>query len=388
MGVIVVVGGGFAGVNAALAARRVADDRAEVLMISREPRLTIRPRLYEAKPEELTADLSKTFEKVNIGFCAGEAIGFDAMAKSIFLMDQPALKYDRLVIAAGSVMERPQIAGSHLPFSIDDLNSAILFDDRLRVISTNRCPTVVIVGAGFTGVELALEMRDRLAAHAGETAGENARIVLVDRQPVAGAELGESVRGAIEQALRNAGVEMRLNCKIAEMSSRSISFTEGLSISADAVVLCTGLIASPLTRELPVPKDDRGRLIADEFLRLPALPAIFAAGDAVRAEPDKGRTTLFSCQHSLQSGKFAGENAALDLLGLPLRPYRQERYVTCLDLGRSGAVFTQGWNRDIQLTGQEAKAVKRRINTRLIYPTEGSSKEILAASQIDPQRGP
>ncbi len=78
------------------------------------------------------------------------------------------------------------------------------------------------------------------------------------------------------------------------------------------------------------------------------------------------------------------ENAARDLLGLPLMPYTQLRYVTCLDLGRSGAVITQGWERRVEKTGAEGKAVKRWINTQLIYPPAGGTAEgLLAHSSTD-----
>src|SRR6185437_3576766 len=83
-------------------------------------------------------------------------------------------------------------------------------------------------------------------------------------------------------------------------------------------------------------------------------------------------------------GRVAGENAARDLLGLPLVPYTQLRYVTCLDLGRSGAVITQGWERRIEKTGAEGKAVKRLINTQIIYPpADGTAEALLAASSIN-----
>jgi NADH dehydrogenase len=382
MGSIVVVGGGFAGLNAAVSARRVAGSAAEVLLISREPWLTIRPRLYEANPETLRADLLETLNEVRVEFRAAEAIGFDLTAKTILLADQHSVKFDRLVVTTGSIMARPPVPGSDLAFSIDDYASAVRLDEHLRVVAKRERATIVVIGSGFTGLELALEMRDRLAAHGGQQAGEDATIILVDRQPVAAAELGEGPRIPIESALGEARIEIRLNSNIVELTSESVRFADGSSIKADAVILCTGLVASPLAGQLPAAKDEHGRLIPDQYLRVPELPFIFAGGDAVRAEVADGRFTLFSCQHSLQSGKFAGENAALDLLGHPIRPYKHERYVTCLDLGRSGAVFTEGWDRTLKLTGEEAKAVKRRINTQVIYPTRGTADEILAASKI------
>src|SRR5205814_10735306 len=90
-------------------------------------------------------------------------------------------------------------------------------------------------------------------------------------------------------------------------------------------------------------------------------------------------------------GRFAGENAARDLIGLPTIPYVQPPYVTCLDLGRSGAVFTRGWERRVELSGAEAKPVKRRINREIIYPTIDDTREdLLAISGVEPdlQRRP
>ncbi len=81
-------------------------------------------------------------------------------------------------------------------------------------------------------------------------------------------------------------------------------------------------------------------------LRLPAAREIFAAGDTACAATDgSGNHSLMSCQHALMLGRFAGHNAAADLIGQDLLPYSQERYVTCLDLGPWGAVVTAGWDR-------------------------------------------
>ncbi len=90
-----------------------------------------------------------------------------------------------------------------------------------------------------------------------------------------------------------------------------------------------------------------------------------------------------SCQHALTMGRFAGYNTARDLLGLPLRAYRQPRYVTCLDLGSWGAVFTTGWDRQVEMTRGEAKRLKIKINTQRIYPPTGDRAAILAAAALD-----
>ena len=72
------------------------------------------------------------------------------------------------------------------------------------------------------------------------------------------------------------------------------------------------------------------------------------------------------------------------LLDLPPLPYTQLRYVTCLDLGRSGAIVTQGWERRVDKTGAEGKAMKRLINTQLIYPpADGTTEALLASSSTN-----
>ena len=107
---------------------------------------------------------------------------------------------------------------------------------------------------------------------------------------------------------------------------------------------------------------------------------LFAAGDVAHAEADDGHAILQSCQHAQVTGRFAGYNAAADLAGLPLQAYRQPLYTTCLDLGASGAVLTKGWYRTVEAIGEPAKAIKRRINTQLIYPP-AEPDAILAAAR-------
>jgi NADH dehydrogenase len=147
-------------------------------------------------------------------------------------------------------------------------------------------------------------------------------------------------------------------------------------------VLCTGLRAAPFVETIDAPKDRVGRLVVDAHLRVEGLPELFVAGDAACAMTAPGRPSLMSCQHALTLGKFAGENAARDLLGLPLLTYAQPRYVTCLALGRSGAVFCEGWDRLPLKTGAEAGAIKAEINQRRIYPPTGDRDAISAASRI------
>lgn len=384
-GNILIVGAGFAGFWAAVAARRIAGPRAHVTLVAPAPKLEIRPRLYEATPETLAVDILAFLRKVDVGYARDAAIALDTAAKTVMLASGEILAYDRLVVATGSRMRRPPVPGADEAFSVDTQMDAIAFDRQLAEIAkTVAAPTIAVVGAGFTGIELALELRDRLVAHGADGAAERLRVVLIDRATSVGPELGPGPRPEIEVALAAANVELRLGAAVRALSADHVGFADRSVLAADAVVLATGMAAAPFAAQVPGERDQLGRVVVDAVLRAPAAPEIFVAGDAAVADTGDGHRTLQSCQHAGQLGRVAGENAARDLIGLPLVPYAQLRYVTCLDLGRSGAVITHGWERRVEKTGTEGKAVKRLINTQVIYPpADGTAESLLAASSID-----
>jgi NADH dehydrogenase len=124
-------------------------------------------------------------------------------------------------------------------------------------------------------------------------------------------------------------------------------------------------------------------LIVDRDLRVKGIASVFAAGDvACAATDDDGHFTMMSCQHALTLGKCAGYNVVADLLGSPTLPYSQSKYVTCLDLGNWGAVYTEGWNREVKREGEIAKLIKRKINNHAIYPPAANRAEAFAAADF------
>jgi NADH:ubiquinone reductase (H+-translocating) len=382
----VVVGGGFAGFWAAIAARRVGGSRLSIALVSREPVLQIRPRLYEAEPQELGVDLLPLLEKVDVEFVRGDAVALDPALRTVTLREGDIVPYARLVVATGSAMRRPLVPGAGWAYSIDTQSDAIVFDRRLaRIAETSARPVIAVVGSGFTGIELALELRDRIVARGSEAQAERLRIVLIDRALVVGRALGPGPRPVIESALARARVELVLGATVTSLSRNRVTLVDRTVIDADAVVLTTGMVAAEFVRHFPGEHDELGRVVVDRTLRAPAILDVFAAGDAAAADGGDGHRVLQSCQHALQLGRFAGENAARDLQGLPTFNYVQPPYITCLDLGRSGAVLTRGWDRSVDKVGLEAKELKRRINTEVIYPpADASREELLALSSLDP----
>ncbi len=249
---ILVIGGGFAGFWAAVAARRIAGVRAGVTLVSRDPMLQIRPRLYEARPETLAVAVPPLLRQVDVAFVRGEAKSLDTAAKCVMLAGGDRLPYDRLVVATGSRMRRPPVPGAEGAFSVDTQAEAIAFDRRLgEIVREVADPVIAVLGAGFTGIELALELRDRLLVHGGDGVAGRLRVVLIDRAETIGPELGPGPRPVIEQALAAAGVELRLGAAIQALAADRISFADGSVLAADAVVLATCMAAAPFAAQVP-----------------------------------------------------------------------------------------------------------------------------------------
>jgi NADH:ubiquinone reductase (H+-translocating) len=138
--------------------------------------------------------------------------------------------------------------------------------------------------------------------------------------------------------------------------------------------------ANQLTAQLGVERDRLGRVPVDDYLRVTGVSDVFAAGDVAAARMDDKHLSVISCQHGRPMGRIAGYNVVSELLGEPMLPLRIPWYVTVLDLGPAGAVYTEGWDRQVAADGAEAKATKRTINTQRIYPPlNGNRDEILAA---------
>jgi NADH dehydrogenase len=394
---IVIIGAGFAGMYAALSAARLRDihgvspEELEIALVAPDPTLVVRPRLYEASPETVTAPLQDVLKAIDVVYVQGSAETIDTQSRAVGIVTakgaRKSLSYDRLIVATGSRLFRPNIPGlAEHGFSVDQLDDAIALDRHLHSLADrpakNGRDTVVVAGGGFTGIEAATEMPARLRAILGEEA--RPRVIIVERNSAIAPDMGADPRPVIEDALRKLGVETRVGTGVASLDKSGVTLSDGEHIEAETVVWAAGMRAAPLTGLIPAERDNFGRLLVDRDLRVPSVPGVFATGDAARAAcDDVGNYALMSCQHATRMGAFAGNNAAAELLGVPTKPYHQEAYATCLDLGEAGAVFTLGWERNLKLVGAEAKKTKQQINTVLIYPPRAERAAALASA--DPE---
>lgn len=397
---IVVLGAGFAGLWAAIGAARKRDEIGaagrdiEIRVVDRNPYHNIRVRNYEVDLSEVALPLGQLLDPIGVTHGLGEVEAIDPARREISLVTsdgEETLGYDRLVLAVGSEVTRPDIPGlADHAFDVDTYIAALRLEDHLvslgRSVPSPGRSTVVVVGAGFTGIEVAAEMPDRLA-RAGITGSRC--IILVDPNPTVGATIGAHARPVIETALSALDIETRLGARVASVEAAGVQLSSGEFIPAQTVIWCAGLRASRLAASLPGAHDRLGRLLVDPFMRVADLPCVFAAGDVASSVVDGLHPTVMSCQFARPMGRFAGHNVVADLLGLPMLPLRIDWYVTVLDLGSWGALYTEGWDREVRTTGAAAKATKQTINRKRIYPPlNGSKDELFAAAAPTVQTPP
>jgi NADH:ubiquinone reductase (H+-translocating) len=388
---ILVLGAGFAGLWAAIDAARKIDQigpaasEVEILVVDRNDYHNIRVRNYEVDLSDVTIPLADVLDPIGVNHMRAEVQAVDPSARRVAVetaVGQQCLTYDRLVLTLGSQLVRPAIPGLAVHgYDVDTYVAAARLDAHLEELG-KQAPsegrsTVVVVGAGFTGIEVATEMPAKLdRAH---LSGQR-RIVLVDPNADVGMTIGEHSRQTIHGALSALGVETRLNVSVISVHANGIKLSSGEFISAKTVVWCAGMQASPVGAAFATERDRHGRLLVDRFMRATGLRHVFAAGDVASSVIDGIHLTVMSCQFARPMGRFAGHNVVADLFSLPMLPLQIDSYVTVLDLGAWGALYTVGWDRQVHAVGASAKMTKQIINRERIYPPRTRSRSDLLAA--------
>jgi NADH:quinone reductase (non-electrogenic) len=394
---IVVLGSGFAGLWSAVGAARKLDElgcgpeAVQVTVVNRDGFHNIRVRDYEADLTAVRVPLDDVLSPIGVHRVEAEVTGIDLVAQTVIVTTaggQLTLPYDRLVFALGSQLRRPNLAGlAEYAFDVDTYNGGARLNTHLQSLSRRpESPglyTVVVVGAGLTGIEAATAMPEKLRTIlARANLDRPFHVILADHSSHVGSDIGESARPVIEEAIAALGIETRLGIDVVSISPVGVTIKSGEEIPAATVVWCAGIRANPLTRLFPVERDRFGRVPVDEFMRVRGMANVFAAGDVAWAMMmDERHVSIMSCQHGRPMGRFAGHNVVADLFGLAMLPLHIAWYVTVLDLGPWGAVYTEGWDRHVVTKGVAAKKTKQLINCQRIYPPlTRNRQEILAAA--------
>ncbi|MFB7498580.1 NAD(P)/FAD-dependent oxidoreductase [Streptomyces sp. NPDC056161] len=375
---IVIVGAGFAGYRAARALSRRTGQHADVTLLNATDYFLYLPLLPQVsagtlEPRRVTVSLTRTLRGVRLVLGVADRIDLDGRA--VHYTDPEGrtatLGYDRLVLAVGSVNKLLPVPGvAEYAHGFRGLPEALYLRDhvtrQLELAADDdprgaaaRC-TFVVVGAGYTGTEVAAHMQRSTAELARRQTlpdGVRPRWLLLDVAPRVLPELDEHLSRTADRVLRRRGVDVRTGTSVQEATHEGVRLTDGEFVETRTLVWCVGVRPDPLVRDVGRPLE-RGRLIVDPCLQVPGQPEVFACGDAA-AVPDlerPGELTPMTAQHAWRQGAVAAENVAASLGVGQRRPYRHRDLGFVVDLGGTRAAADP---LGLPLSGLPAAAVTR-----------------------------
>lgn len=378
---VVIVGSGFTGFECARRLVRILrkyDADVEVTVVSPVDYMLYTPLLPDVAGgvvdgRFVTVPLANALRGVT--FVRGRVTGVDFDANTLTYTDPEdrtrEMSWDRLVLTPGSVTRLFDIPGlaTHArglkstaealylrDHVLEQLELAHVDDDPRRIRARR---TIVIVGASYSGTELAVQLR-ALADSAGRQLGfdpAEVRFLLLDMAEQVMPEVGEKLGAAAMDVLRRRGIDVRLGMTLNAVEDDHVILSDDTRVDTHTVAWVTGVTGAPLIEELGL-DTERGRLKVGSDLQVPGHPAVFAAGDAA-AVPDltkPGAITPPTAQHATRQGKVLARNVAASLgYGTP-KHYKHRDMGLVVDLGPRHAVANP---LGVQLSGLPAKLVTR-----------------------------
>lgn len=376
---IVIVGAGFAGFSAARTLARLARDRAEIVVVNPTDYFLYMPLLPEVAaglidPRRVAVSLPAALPGVRT--ILGAVDGIDADARKVRYTDpeegRGEIGYDRLVVAVGSVNKLLPIPGvAEHAHGFRGIPEALYLRDHIvRQIELadaaddlaerkSRC-TFIVVGAGYTGVEVASHgamLTRSLMRNHPRLRDVPPRWLLLDVADRVLPELDERLSRAADRVLRERGVDVRMGTSVKEATLDGAWLTDGGFVPSRSLIWCVGVRPDPVVEDLDL-ETAKGRLVVNEYLQVPNHPEIYACGDAAAvSDPNRpGEVTPMTAQHALRQGTRAARNIAASYGTGEPRPYRHRDLGFVVDLGGTQAAANP---LGVALSGLPAKVVTR-----------------------------
>ncbi|MBX3033237.1 MAG: NAD(P)/FAD-dependent oxidoreductase [Bdellovibrionaceae bacterium] len=357
---VIVVGGGFAGLNAAKVLAR--NPQVEVLLLDRRNHHLFQPLLYQVataglSPAEIATPIRSVFSDFpNVRVLMEEVQGIDRHAKTI-ATSSGSHNYDYLIIATGAMHsyfghdEWENFApGLKTLEQATEIRRRILFAfEEAEKISDpglqKEWLSFVIVGGGPTGVELAGAIaeisRTTLEKDFRHIDPAQTRVLLIEAGPRLLAAFDESLSKRASRDLERMGVQTWTRTRVTEVTAEGVRFG-GESVRARTVIWAAGVEASPLGKKLSTPLDRSGRVIVEKDLSLPGDPRVFVIGDLAAFEEASGKTLPGLAPVAMQEGRAAGRNILRDLQGRPREAFRYVDKGIMATIGRRRAIMEVG----------------------------------------------
>jgi demethylphylloquinone reductase len=361
---ICILGGGFGGLYTALRLHQLVwatGQQPKITLIDRQTNFVFTPLLYELitgemQGWEIAPPFAELLKGTDIRFVQGSVDEIDKNQKTVTLVDGTEIDYDRLVLALGCETPVDSIPGvMEQAIAFRSLEDAYKLDAKLRILeaSTTEKIRVAIVGAGYTGVEVACKLADRLK--------ERGRIRLIQSGDKILPRAVEFNRNAALKALEQRGVWVDLETNVSEITASSIGLIyKGQTdiIPAEIVMWTVGNQVSPAINHFELPLNSQGKITVSPTLQVADNPDIFALGDAAAILDAEGELIPTTAQVAFQQSDFVAWNVWSSLTDRPLLPFKYTNLGEMMVLGDDNAVLS---GLGIKLDGPLAYLTRRLV---------------------------
>jgi NADH dehydrogenase len=363
---ILVLGGGFGGVHAAMRLERELADLpdVEIVLVSRENFFSFTPMLHEVAASDV--DLTHVVNPVRklltrARFFVGDVTSVDVERRSVRVehgsradAHHHDLDYDHLVLALGAVTSYRGVPGlAEHAFAMKSLGDAIALRNQvianleeadtecsLRAGRRAALCTIVVAGAGFAGVETIGALNDfarealRFYPHLGAS---DLRLALVHSGDEILPELDPRLGAYARERLAARGVEIHLAKRVSAFDGDCVELSDGTKLATRTLVWTAGTAPHPLLAAVACPKEG-GRLRVDRQLRVASLPGVWALGDCAWVPDAAGRPHPPTAQHALRQAALVARNVRAELSGAALAPFEFATLGQLATIGRRAGV--------------------------------------------------
>jgi NADH dehydrogenase len=357
---VLIVGGGFGGLYAALEFEKRRNPDVEVTLINQENFFLFTPMLHEVAASDL--DLTHIVNPIrkmlrHVRFFEGEVQSVNLAERCVvvahgFDRHTHALEYDHIVFALGSVTNFHNIPGlQERAVTMKSLGDAIELRNRLiehleeadtECAANDRKPLLsfVVAGGGFAGVETVGSINDFLKEalpYYPNLKPEMVRVVLVHPGDFVLPELGEQLGRYASRKLAERGVEIFPNTKVNAVTRREVELTDGTRVESFTLVWTAGTSPHPLINQLDLPKD-RNRLKVSAAMGVESHPGVWALGDCAVIPDEGGGYQPPTAQHASREGKVLARNIIATIRGKDLSSFQFKTLGLLASIGRRTGV--------------------------------------------------
>lgn len=378
----IVIGGGYAGINAVKAIRKKYKSEASkrilrLILIDKNPYHFRKVLLFKPAvgDEDITVPLTRLFP-VGVEFVQATVTKIESGERRLLCRDananESSLKYDFLVLAVGSVVRQPDSDQGGLALASLDAAQKIREAWRVNLQKAikeksakerQRLMTIAVAGAGISGIETSAELAYFIREDAVKLGLDPSavRIKLFNANKRLFSEGPEKVGLKLERSLDACGVTILHESRVVQEKGGIITLSNGETMSVGLCVWTLGLLPNPMLRSIGLPITSEGYVIVDASYRVPGADGVYSIGDCARiVDPASGRVDGKTCKEATVQAARLGKILSADILGRPAPSHKRGIDLFCFALGPGqGMVWTHQYGIDVIFTGKLGWRMRR-----------------------------